>query len=152
MYLENQYFSSSVVGAALAARLREPDGPEIVVVSRRTEEGWLEERTMGVLRARLHKQLAGGRRRRPLSPATTPTCRASRRRICSTCTARCSSSTTSSCSVGSANFSNRSMGFDTECNVAIEARGDERIRRVIAGLRNRLLAEHLGTEPADGGR
>ena len=152
MYLENQYFSSSVVGAALAARLREPDGPEIVVVSRRTEEGWLEERTMGVLRARLHKQLAGGRRRRPLSPALPRRARASRRRICSTCTARCWSSTTSSCSVGSANFSNRSMGFDTECNVAIEARGDERIRRAIAGLRNRLLAEHLGTDPRNGGR
>ena len=39
------------------------------------------------------------------------------------------------------------MGFDTECNVAIEARGDERIRRAIAQVRNRLLAEHLGTEP-----
>src|SRR5690606_21415287 len=51
------------------------------------------------------------------------------------------------CSVGSANFSNRSMGFDTECNIAIEARGSERVRRAIAGLRDRLLAEHLGTEP-----
>src|SRR6185503_5829245 len=50
------------------------------------------------------------------------------------------------CSVGSANFSNRSMGFDTECNIAIEARGEERIRRAIAHLRHRLLAEHLGTD------
>jgi uncharacterized membrane protein YdjX (TVP38/TMEM64 family) len=50
------------------------------------------------------------------------------------------------CSVGSANFSNRSMGFDTECNIAIEARGDERIRHAIAHLRNRLLEEHLGTD------
>ncbi len=29
----------------------------MVVVSRLTEEGWLEEQTMGVLRARLHKRL-----------------------------------------------------------------------------------------------
>ncbi|HEY3584656.1 MAG TPA: phospholipase D-like domain-containing protein, partial [Casimicrobiaceae bacterium] len=47
-------------------------------------------------------------------------------------------------SVGSANFNNRSMGFDTECNIAIEARGEARICAAIAHLRDRLLAEHLG--------
>ena len=146
MYLENQYFSSSVVGAALAARLRSPQGPEIVVVSRRTEEGWLEERTMGVLRARLHRQLeeadAGGRYRLyyPEVPGLEmPHLLNVHSKVLIV--------DDELCSVGSANFSNRSMGFDTECNVAIEARGDERVRRVIAGLRNRLLAEHLGTEP-----
>src|SRR5690606_13808835 len=56
LYLENQYFSSSLLGAAIDRRLREPNGPEIVVVSRLTEEGWLEERTMGVLRALLHQR------------------------------------------------------------------------------------------------
>jgi uncharacterized membrane protein YdjX (TVP38/TMEM64 family) len=50
--------------------------------------------------------------------------------------------------IGSANFSNRSMGLDTECDAAIEARGDERIAGVIGGFRNELLAEHLGV-PAD---
>jgi phosphatidylserine/phosphatidylglycerophosphate/cardiolipin synthase-like enzyme len=57
LYLENQYFSSSAVGGALAARLREENPPEVVVVSRKTEEGWLEEETMGVLRTRLHQLL-----------------------------------------------------------------------------------------------
>jgi phosphatidylserine/phosphatidylglycerophosphate/cardiolipin synthase-like enzyme/uncharacterized membrane protein YdjX (TVP38/TMEM64 family) len=146
MYLENQYFSSSVVGEALAARLREPEGPDIVVVSRRTEEGWLEERTMGVLRGRLHRQLeeadTGGRYRLyyPEVPGLeTPNLLNVHSKVLVV--------DEELCSVGSANFSNRSMGFDTECNVAIEARGDERIRRVIAGLRNRLLGEHLGTDP-----
>src|SRR5262249_45345365 len=49
--------------------------------------------------------------------------------------------------VGSANMSNRSMGLDTECDVALEARGRPHVARVIAGFRNRLLAEHLGTTP-----
>ena len=45
--------------------------------------------------------------------------------------------------IGSANFSNRSMGLDTECDVAIEARGEERIARAIREFRNTLLGEHL---------
>jgi phosphatidylserine/phosphatidylglycerophosphate/cardiolipin synthase-like enzyme/uncharacterized membrane protein YdjX (TVP38/TMEM64 family) len=147
MYLENQYFSSSVVGGALAARLANDDSPEVIVVSRRTEEGWLEERTMGVLRARLHEQLQAAdahSRYRLLYPHVPglemPNVLNVHSKVLVVDDALCS--------VGSANFSNRSMGFDTECNIAIEARGDERIARVIANLRNRLLAEHLGTEPA----
>ncbi|MDB5863075.1 MAG: rane protein [Betaproteobacteria bacterium] len=146
MYLENQYFSSSVVGAALAARLREQDSADILVVSRRSEEGWLEERTMGVLRSRLHKQLqaadVGGHYGLyyPHVPALQlPNVLNVHSKVLIVDDALCS--------VGSANFSNRSMGFDTECNIAIEARGDERIEKAIAGLRNRLLGEHLGTSP-----
>ena len=37
------------------------------------------------------------------------------------------------CSIGSANFNNRSMGFDTERNIAIEAHWDPRVRGAIAG-------------------
>ncbi|MEN3352421.1 MAG: phospholipase, partial [Betaproteobacteria bacterium] len=146
MYLENQYFSSSLVGAALAARLRSPDAPDIVVVSRRTEEGWLEERTMGVLRARLHKELQAAdvrghyRLYYPQVPGLEmPNLLNVHSKVLIV--------DDELASVGSANFSNRSMGFDTECNIAIEARGENRVRRVIAHLRNRLLAEHLGTEP-----
>jgi len=51
--------------------------------------------------------------------------------------------------VGSANLADRSLGTDTECNLAFEARGDARLQRVIAGLRERLLAEHLGCTPTD---
>jgi uncharacterized membrane protein YdjX (TVP38/TMEM64 family) len=46
--------------------------------------------------------------------------------------------------VGSANLSNRSMGLDSECDLAIEALGEERIEKAIANFRNQLLAEHLG--------
>jgi uncharacterized membrane protein YdjX (TVP38/TMEM64 family) len=145
MYLENQYFSSSVVGGALATRLRNAQGPEIVVVSRRTEEGWLEERTMGVLRARLHKQLQEadlGDRYRLYYPEVPGLQAPHLLNVHS----KVLVVDDELCSVGSANFSNRSMGFDTECNLAIEARGEERVRHVIASLRDRLLAEHLGTD------
>ncbi len=45
--------------------------------------------------------------------------------------------------LGSANLSNRSMCLDTECNIALEAAGNDEVRRAIAGLRDRLLGEHL---------
>jgi len=51
--------------------------------------------------------------------------------------------------VGSANLSDRSMGLDTECNIAIEANGEARIVEAIRRFRYRLLGEHLGVAPAD---
>jgi uncharacterized membrane protein YdjX (TVP38/TMEM64 family) len=49
--------------------------------------------------------------------------------------------------IGSANFCNRSMGLDTECDLTFEARCDEKVATVIRDFRERLLAEHLGVEP-----
>src|SRR3954453_2968901 len=50
--------------------------------------------------------------------------------------------------VGSSNLNNRSMGFDSECDIAIEAdRNDsthDHVRREIASVRNQLVSEHLG--------
>ncbi len=54
LYFENQYFSSGAIAAELAARLATADAPDIVVVSRRVNNGWLERITMGVQRARVH--------------------------------------------------------------------------------------------------
>ncbi|HET7597078.1 MAG TPA: VTT domain-containing protein, partial [Burkholderiales bacterium] len=145
LYLENQYFSSSRVGAALEARLAEADPPEVVVVSRLEEEGWLETRTMGVLRALLHERLQRADvhgRYRLLYPHVPGLDAGGLLNVHSKVLVM----DDELCSVGSANFNNRSMGFDTECNIVLEARGDARIRRVIASLRNRLLAEHLGSE------
>lgn len=49
--------------------------------------------------------------------------------------------------VGSANLSNRSMGLDSECDLAFESDGDERMAQAIRDLRNALLGEHLGVDP-----
>jgi uncharacterized membrane protein YdjX (TVP38/TMEM64 family) len=46
--------------------------------------------------------------------------------------------------IGSANVSNRSMRFDSECVLALEAGEDDRVGEAIACLRSRLLAEHSG--------
>ena len=49
--------------------------------------------------------------------------------------------------IGSANLSNRSMGLDTECDVAVEAAGRRDAAEAIRRFRDRLLAEHLDASP-----
>jgi phospholipase D1/2 len=149
LFFENQYFTSAQISSALAARLAEPEGPQVVVVSPKTQSGWLEDATMGVLRARLHRQLKAadryGRYRLycPHLPELGDGCLNVHSKVF------CMDDDLFS--VGSANLSNRSMAFDTECNLAIEAGGDDverlRVRNAIANLRNRLLGEHLAIEP-----
>jgi phospholipase D1/2 len=148
IYMENQYFSSDVVAGCLAERLREPAGPELVLVSHRTESGWLEASTMGVLRARLHRRLAAAdahHRFRAFCPELPDLAHG----CCLNVHSKVLVVDDDLLTVGSANLSNRSMGFDTECNLAIEARGDPRLCTAIGALRNRLLGEHLGCAPGE---
>ena len=49
--------------------------------------------------------------------------------------------------VGSANLTNRSMGLDTECDLAVESGGDAKTEESIAAFRSRLVGEHLGVNP-----
>ena len=52
--------------------------------------------------------------------------------------------------IGSANFSNRSMGLDTECGLGLDGTGRSRrpfLRSATCGIR--LLAEHLDVERAE---
>ena len=50
IYLESQYFTNSRIADALADRLREPDGPEVILVSPKICHGWLEQQTVGAFR------------------------------------------------------------------------------------------------------
>jgi phospholipase D1/2 len=145
LYLENQYFTASSIAEAIAVRLAEPEGPEVALVSRNGEEGWLEEATMGVLRARVHRRLcdAGSAARYgsffPRVPGLEEFVNVHSKLMIVD---------DELVTVGSANLTNRSMGLDTECNLAIEAAGDPRVQQAIRDLRHRLLAEHLGADPA----
>ncbi|MDT5225262.1 MAG: hypothetical protein QOG19_2669, partial [Mycobacterium sp.] len=54
--------------------------------------------------------------------------------------------------IGSSNLNNRSLGFDSECDVAIEASEgaeDDEIRRQVISVRHELLSEHLGVSVGD---
>lgn len=147
IYIENQYFTSGSIGAALGESLEKPDGPDLAIVVPRDQSGWLQQVTMGVLRARLHRLLSTADthdRYRLLSP-----CVPDLGEHCVNVHSKLMIVDDDLLLVGSANLNNRSMVLDTECNLAIDAAGDPRIQAAIARMRDTLLAEHLGCEVAD---
>jgi phospholipase D1/2 len=149
IYLENQYLSSFSVGRALAESLAKEYGPEIVIVLRASSD-WLEETTMGVFRARLLASLreADVHHRLRVYYPEVPNLDGKVINIHS----KLMVADDTFVRVGSSNLSNRSMGVDTECDIALEASGEKRIERGIVGLHNRLLAEHLGVSAQEVGR
>jgi phospholipase D1/2 len=145
IYVENQYLTAASVGAALARRLQERGGPEVVIVLPRQCQGWLEETTMGVLRARLMRRLIAADRHRRLRVYYPDIAGLGDRRL--TVHSKVMVIDDRLLRVGSANLNNRSMGLDSECDVAVDGTGDARVRAGIAMLRDRLIAEHLGQAP-----
>ncbi|WP_315762173.1 phospholipase D-like domain-containing protein [Sphingomonas sp. Y38-1Y] len=142
-YIETQYFASRVIAEAIVKRLDEPDGPEFVIVNPMVADGWLEEEVMGAARAELVEALRqhpNHHRARIYTPIT-------HRGADIYVHAKIMVADEDVLRVGSANMNNRSMGLDSECDLVIEADGDER-RAVIAGIRDDLLAEHLGVTAA----
>jgi uncharacterized membrane protein YdjX (TVP38/TMEM64 family) len=145
IFFESQYLTSRAIGEALAQRLSEPEGPEVILILPLKTGGWLEQTTMDVLRARLLKRLRSTdcyRRLRVYYPH--------RRELDGNCIlvhSKVLIVDDALVRVGSSNLSNRSMGLDTECDLAIAAIGQRRIAAAIALLRDRLLGEHLGVAP-----
>lgn len=145
IYVENQYLSSHVIGEALAERAADPDGPEIIIVAPEETGGWLEQHTMDVLRGRLLRKLHEADHHGRLRVYYV---RLSQKpHVALMVHAKLMIVDDRLLHVGSSNLSNRSMGLDSECDLAIDAAGDEERCAAIREIRHRLLAEHLGVEP-----
>ncbi len=145
VYLESQYFASRKVAEAIARRLDEADGPEVVIVNPHTAQGWLEPVAMDSARARLMEALrrrdTHGRLRmyHPVTAAGEPIYVHAKITIVDDRHLR----------IGSANLNNRSMRLDSECDIIVDA-GQETggsFGPAITALRDDLLAEHLGVTP-----
>lgn len=149
LYIESQYFASRAVVTALAKRLREVEGPEVVVINPEGSQGWLEPIAMDTARARLYAWLKRAdlhNRFRLFHPYG-----AGGEAIYVHAKAMVVDDT--SLKVGSSNINNRSMRLDTECDVVLTAaEGDHHLRQRIAHVRNDLIAEHLDTSPEAVGR
>ena len=147
IYIENQYFTSEKIGAALAARLAEPDGPEIILVTRLLSHGWLEEATMHVLRTRLVRMLRDADTRGRFH-AYYPHVDCLAEGTCLDLHSKVMIVDDEWLRVGSSNLSNRSMGVDSECDVTLEAEGRPEVQQAVRAFRDRLVSEHAGV-PVD---
>lgn len=139
IYMENQYYTSPVAAEALADRLADQDGPEVVLISTRRSPNWFDQMTMDRARVdfirRLQRADRWGRFR-IYSPST-----ALKRIII--VHAKLAIIDDEFVRVGSANMNNRSAGFDTECDLALMIEGEAN-RAAARALRLRLVAHWLG--------
>ena len=150
IFAENQYFTSRLDHRGLRApTARGPTRPRSRCISPFTQSGWLEISTMGVLRGRNHRMLraadAHGRYR--LYSPTLPWLDDDQG--CLNVHSKVLIVDDEFAMIGSANLADRSMGTDTECNLAIEARGDPRMKRVDRRLAR--TAARRASRPLAGG-
>ncbi|RPI61474.1 MAG: hypothetical protein EHM50_05595 [Lysobacterales bacterium] len=156
IYIENQYVTAKAACEALVARMRAKPDLETVVVTTREHGGWLEAGTMGVGRqhfmaAFAEPSLAGriqfvAPRARYEGPTDEQTSKITDDGTLSIHVhAKVLIVDDTFLRIGSSNLNNRSMGYDTECDVAIEAENAAQ-RATIASVRNRLIAEHWGSD------
>ncbi len=143
IYSENQYFTSPRIAEALGARLEEDNPPEIVLVQPLVADGWLEQQAMDHARALLVRgllELDHKGRFGLFNPFTgeTPIYVHAKLTIFDDQVLR----------IGSANWNNRSMGLDSECDVFIDCArpGNEHACDGIRAVRHSLLAEHCGLD------
>ncbi len=144
IYIENQYLTVDEIGDALASRMQDQTGLEALILTPDRPHGWLETKTMGVGQAQFMARLD--------DPAIRD-----RIRFVNACTgegkkqvpvfihAKLMIVDDRLLRVGSSNLNNRSMGLDSECDIAIEAK-DESQQRQIRGILSRLLAHHTGRQ------
>ena len=160
VYIENQYVTARVVAAALVERMRVKRALEVLVITSREPRGWLEAETMGAGRQLFMAAFEEGdldRRIQFLYPFARglpgddeyePANKHADGSYSIHVHSKVLIIDDAFLRIGSSNLNNRSMGFDTECDLGIEANSAAQ-RAAIAGVRNRLIAEHWGIEPGD---
>lgn len=146
VYIEAQYMTASYVGDVLAESLARETGPEVIVLMTHLSRGLLERLVMGRNRDRLIRRLKQADRFNrlriyyPVVPGPGGEQQVmvhSKLIIVDDAFIR----------VGSSNLNNRSIGLDTECDLAIEATTDA-ARSAIASIQRELVAEHVDADPA----
>jgi phosphatidylserine/phosphatidylglycerophosphate/cardiolipin synthase-like enzyme len=143
IYLENQYFTWPLLVEALARRLAEPAGPEIVLVCSEQSPSYFDRITMDRARSTALWRLKSGdvhgrfHALAPYAPGGHAIIAHAKLMVVDDRLAR----------ISSANINNRSHGFDTECELAIEADSPE-TAAALSLLRDRLAGHWVG-HPAE---
>jgi phosphatidylserine/phosphatidylglycerophosphate/cardiolipin synthase-like enzyme/uncharacterized membrane protein YdjX (TVP38/TMEM64 family) len=146
IYIENQYVTAKSAADALLARMRANPELEVLIVTNNKMKGWLEEEAMGVGRRRFMAAFDEPHIRRRIHfvyPVTHD--KRAQDDVPINLHAKVLVIDDVFLRIGSSNLNNRSMGFDTECDLALEAKTKAH-RHAIADVRNRLIAEHCAAD------
>ena len=143
IYAESQYFASRAIAEAICARLSAAEPPEVVIVNPNSADGWVESTVMDPARSKLVRAILDNDKQdrfRIYLPYSgeTPIYVHAKLLIVDDEILR----------IGSANFNNRSMGLDSECDVFIDCArpANGHCGDAIRDLRHGLLAEHCGLD------
>lgn len=135
IYVESQYFAAMTIIDLLEERLQEENGPEIIIINPQAALSQFEDDAMHALRDRLLDRLKAAdtydrfRIYYPVTTADDPIYVHSKVMIIDT----------NILHLGSANLNDRSLGFDTECNLSVR-----NVSPLIPNFLARLVSEHLG--------
>lgn len=139
IYAESQYFASRKIAEAIIARFEEDDPPEIVIVHPEYADGWLEQQAMDHARAELVRCIRKADEHDRFSiwipfAGGTPIYVHAKIMIVDDEVLR----------IGSANFNNRSLGLDSECDLFIDCErpANKGCGETIRRIRLDLLGEH----------
>lgn len=152
IYMENQYFSSRAIFQALVRRMRAPGRGKlnILFVLPRMPEALKEQIAMGVAQVRMLQALRRIARETGHSLGvycSSPPREEGGEEVFTYIHSKVLLVDDRFLTLGSANTTNRSLGLDSELNLAWEAGdepGDRELRRALRRLRVSLLAEHSG--------
>lgn len=142
IFMENQYFTSPTIKDALLDRLSEEDCPEILIILPQMTTGLLEQLVMEPLQSHTLDELAANDAHDRLavySPFADEDALVSIK-----VHSKLLIVDDEFITVGSANLNERSMGLDSECNLAVTP---ERSGDAVRQFRQRLIAHHLGIAP-----
>ena len=144
IYIENQFTSATEIAEMLARRMADVPALRVLIVTPKAHSSWLESQAMqGGRGGFMTPFVAAGvaDRLRILYPAVADGEASAAVMIHS----KVMIIDDGFVRVGSANINNRSMGADTECDLAFEA-GCEEHSEFIRGLRRRLIGHFCGVE------
>ncbi|MCB2189526.1 MAG: VTT domain-containing protein [Deltaproteobacteria bacterium] len=142
IYLQSRYFTSPAVGEALGRSLSLSHGPAVVLVLPRRAPGWLDPDAMKLRRRALLDRLVAADRHGRLAVYQP-------REELLDFNATLLVADDLAALVGSAEMTERSLAWDAECGLVLAAGRGGPAAGVVTGLRDRLLAGHLGVTPAD---
>jgi phosphatidylserine/phosphatidylglycerophosphate/cardiolipin synthase-like enzyme/uncharacterized membrane protein YdjX (TVP38/TMEM64 family) len=150
VFVENQYFSSETICDALCDRLREPEGPEVILVLPYGCPGTVQSMALDTQRDRLLERLREADRHDRLGVYWPTLAGGDEEDVHENAVyvhAKTLVVDDQLLRIGSANLANRSMGLDSELDASIWIEEDDaEARDAVAHYRRRLLAYLLSVD------